>query len=107
MIQNLNQSPNDPIFWQKHVAQFKASNQTKAKYCKQHELTYHRFLYWYTKLTKAKTQNSHPVELIPVRVSKPETTAPKDCIANVELGNGVKINIFDEVVLFKIIESVG
>ena len=107
MIQNLNQSPNDPIFWEKHIDLFKASNQTKSKYCKQHELTYHRFLYWYTKLTKARTHKPQPVELIPVRMSMHEKKEPKDSIASLLLANGVELHIFNEAVLFKLIKSIG
>lgn len=107
MTQNLNQSTEDTAYWQAQVDQFQVSSQTKTKFCKQNAVNYHRFLYWYTKLTKKGAQTSRPVDLIPVRVSKPETKESNDYIANVVLDNGVKINIFDEAVLFKIIESIG
>jgi len=107
MIQNLNQSAENATFWQKHIDQFQAAGQTKTKYCKQHELNYHRFLYWYTKLTKTSAHKSQPADLIPVHVMTPKATEPKDCIANLELASGVKIKLFDEAVLFKLIESVG
>ena len=107
MIQNLNQSTEDAAYWQAQVDQFQISGQTKTKFCKQNAVNYHRFLYWYTKLTKKGTQTSHSPDLIPVHISKPEITAQKECVANIELKNGVKINIFNEAVLFKMIESIG
>lgn len=107
MIQSLNQSTEDTAYWQAQVDQFQVSGQTKTKFCKQNTVSYHRFLYWYTKLTNKGARTSHSADLVPVHITKPETTAPRDCLANIELENGIKINIFDEAVLFKMIESIG
>ena len=36
----------DRHFWEQHVTQFKNSGLSKAQYCREHQLTYHQFVYW-------------------------------------------------------------
>ena len=33
-------------FWEQHVAHFMDSGLSKAQYCREHQLTYHQFIYW-------------------------------------------------------------
>ncbi|EWH01125.1 IS66 family insertion sequence element accessory protein TnpA [Halomonas sp. BC04] len=38
-------------FWQQQIGDWQASGLSGIAYCKQHSLTYHRFVYWRKKLT--------------------------------------------------------
>ena len=44
--------------WRRHREQWKQSGVSQATYCKQHQLTYHQFVYWNAKLKK----NAQPSE---------------------------------------------
>lgn len=37
---------NRRYFWEQHVADYIDSGLSKAQYCREHELTYHQFVYW-------------------------------------------------------------
>ena len=50
-------------FWKTHVASWRASRVSQAKYCRQHELKFHQFVYWRRKFTPNPTV---PVSLVQV-----------------------------------------
>ena len=60
----------DANCWQQHVDQFQQFKQSKLSYCKQYDLSYHRFLYWFSKLTGDDRPVQPTSTLIPVRLSK-------------------------------------
>jgi hypothetical protein len=51
------------IDWQTHVAEYETSGCSKAAYCREHQINYHRFLYWYGRFGNTGTS------LVPVRLS--------------------------------------
>ena len=44
--------------WQQHIKAWQTSGMSQAAYCKQHDLIYHRFGYWYRKLIGCQRQPS-------------------------------------------------
>lgn len=44
--------------WQHHIDHWQASGLSGMAYCRQHELIYHCFVYWRSKLTKGSTEPS-------------------------------------------------
>lgn len=48
-------TPNTPeeltSYWQHYVEVWQASGMTQAEFCKQHDLLYHRFIYWKQKFS--------------------------------------------------------
>jgi len=47
----------DKSYWLKHIERYKASGLNKSKYCARHNITYHNFLYWLSKLTNQPLQS--------------------------------------------------
>ena len=46
----MSSSPNDAAYWRQQVDQWQASGLSQTQYCKTHQLTYHRFIYWRQKI---------------------------------------------------------
>lgn len=82
MVQNPTQRLEDTTFWQTHVDQFQAVKQSKTKYCKKHSLNYHRFLYWFDKLTKPRNSSANIPNLVPVHVTEPKISSQRSIIAS-------------------------
>jgi len=72
--------------WQAHIDACNNSGQSKQAYAEQHNLVYHRFLYWGRKLNKKK-----PDEFIAVRV-KPAVNVV-GALGVLEFPNGVRLVI--------------
>jgi len=47
----------DKSYWLKHVENYKASGLNKNRYCVQHSVSYHKFLYWFDKLTSQSSSS--------------------------------------------------
>lgn len=45
-------------FWQQHVTGWQASGMSQAEFCKQHDLLYHRFIYWKQKFSGDRLRTS-------------------------------------------------
>jgi len=90
MTQTISHSTEGATFWQVHVTQFQSAGKNKTQYCKQHNLNYHRFLYWYSKLIRIESDRNETVNLLPVRISTSETKSHQGAVA-----------------LFKLIKSLG
>lgn len=45
--------------WMSHVKQWRDSGQSQARYCKAHELSYHRFIYWRKKFEDEESGGDH------------------------------------------------
>jgi|ETNmetMinimDraft_20_1059909.scaffolds.fasta_scaffold11452_3 hypothetical protein len=95
----------DANYWQQHVDQFQQYKQSKLSYCRQHDLTYHRFLYWFSKLTGDNQQMQPVSSLIPLKLSK--KIDKNDKVASFTLGNGLTISIYQEDVLFNLIQHLS
>jgi hypothetical protein len=54
--------------WQEEVDRWQASGQSQRAFCRSHDLSYHRFIYWRRKLERRSTENRCPSSsaLVPV-----------------------------------------
>ena len=84
----------DESFWRRHVEAFKTMNISKIGYCKQHDLAYHRFLYWCGKFTKNESK------LLPVRINSSEMA---QAICAIELPRGGRVLVYSEQILTKLL----
>ena len=82
-------------FWQPHVDAFNSMGITKVKYCKDHGVEYHKFLYWHQKLIRATTGNLLPVQL--------KSAGSANALCTVESPKGYRISIHTESALTKIL----
>ena len=86
-------------FWQEHVETYLVSGYNKSQYCRQHDLTYHRFLHWcrkFTKIGEEEAVNSGN-SFIPVKLKS--TSRAANCICTLELADGNRLLIHDESTL--------
>ena len=95
----------DANFWQQHVDQFQQFKQSKLSYCKQHSLTYHQFLYWFSKLTDDDRPVQPASPLIPVKLS--QKIDKNDLVASLTLSNGMTIGIHQQDVLFHLVKQLS
>ena len=73
-------------YWQKHIESYKASGLNKSAYCLRAVVCYHRFLYWFDKLSKRplqtkaadKAEQFIPVQLAVAQKSKSVEREAKD-----------------------------
>jgi len=55
--------PNRSRYWQAHVKALSESGLSRAEYCRQHQLSYHTFVYWQRKFAP---KNPQGMKLVPV-----------------------------------------
>lgn len=77
-------------FWDQHVTQFQNSDLNKAQYCREHQLTYHLFIYYCAQRQTEKDESvaHQPSGFVPVRFGAPVQPSELD----ITLPNGVQIN---------------
>jgi len=79
-------------FWQSHIEACALQSASKAQYCRDHELSYHCFIYWHSKLAKQQPSGQNfpdnHSKLIPVSL----TQSPYPAELQVQLPNGVLIS---------------
>ena len=81
----------DRHFWEQHVTQFKDSGLSKAKYCREHQLTYHRFIYWVPQFSPHDDKSPEAVitnRFVPVGLT--QSTQPAEL--EITLPSGIQIN---------------
>jgi len=78
--------------WRQHIEQFHTSDQSKAQYCRDHELVYHQFIYWHSQLSPVNAELSDSPTSIPASFV-PLSVVPMSPIASVQLAlpNGLRI----------------
>ena len=57
-------------FWKQHIEGWKSSNQTQTEYCRQHDLSHDRFVYWKRKFRRDSKPSFIELELSPVTLPK-------------------------------------
>jgi len=64
-------------YWQQHIDRWQVSGLSQQGFCKTHDLSYHRFLYWRRKFEGRTTENIKPPSspLVPVIYRPPSTAA--------------------------------
>lgn len=78
-------------FWEQHVTQFMDSGLSKAQYCREHELTYHQFVYWVPQFSPINNEQVAAVtanRFLPVTLSQSAQPAELE----ITLPSGVQIN---------------
>ena len=92
----------DETFWRNHVNACKTSECNKSQYCKQHGLSYHRFLYWYNKFAAPFTNDA----LISVQMQEQaisHVSPPQTILATLVLRSGLQLQIYDVSVVTMIL----
>ncbi len=81
-------------YWQQRIDTWRISGQSQQAYCKAHDLSYHRFVYWRRKLEKPQTANRSPSSsaLVPVTVQGPCTASGLSLV----FPNGVELRGLSE-----------
>lgn len=77
-------------FWESHINAWQSSGLSKARYCREHDLSYQQFIYWAPKsgqLVKAQAS-----KLLPVTITQ-QTAAPE---LQIRLPNGAVISGISE-----------
>ena len=78
-------------FWEQHVAHYIDSGLSKAQYCREHELTYHQFVYWVPQFSPLINEPVAAVttsKFLPVRLN--QSAQPSEL--EITLPSGVQIN---------------
>lgn len=91
--------------WQSHIQQWQNSDLSQVDYCKQHQLVYHRFVYWLCKFRKAQACDG-PVDSGFVRVAVVPAQSAHGL--SITLAGGVRIEGVDHhtvALLPKVIEA--
>lgn len=87
----------DSFYWENHVKAAQQSSLSRAAYCRQNNISYHRLKYWHYKLTPSANHKVIPIE---ITTSNSETPL---CI--LELNNGSRLLIHSEEVLAYILRD--
>jgi hypothetical protein len=87
----------DRLFWQQQCELFSQSGLSRASYCRQQAIDYHRFGYW---LKQLQAPALVPVKLVPIKPS--ENTV----LCSLLFSNGYRLNIYDITVLPSVLEMV-
>ncbi len=80
--------------WQQQVDRWRVSGQSQQAFCKTHDLSYHRFVYWRRKFEDGLTENQNPSTsaLVPVIYRPPSTAARLSLV----LPNGLELRGLSE-----------
>ena len=81
-------------YWQQQVDTWQVSDQSQQAFCKEHELSYHRFIYWRRKFECRSTENQEPPSsaLVPIIYQPPSTAAGLSLV----LPNGLELRGLSE-----------
>ena len=96
-------------FWQGHVAQWRASGQSQAAYCREQQLSVHRLRRWRTKLERqASPSGAVEPDLIPVQVQPALRETPGDSGVRVWLNERCWVEVavgFDQATLAAVLQA--
>ena len=81
-------------YWQQQVDTWRVSGQSQQAFCKAHELSYHRFVYWRRKFEGRSTENQirSSSALVPVTYRRPTTGGGLSLV----LPNGLELSGLSE-----------
>lgn len=102
----------DENFWCHHIAARSASGASRAVYCKQNNIDYHRLGYWTRKLSSAKLELTKPVDspiskltkLIPVQLKPPTVQNNSTVLCTINLKNGHVLQMHDQQALLMLLD---
>ena len=74
---------------QDHIQAWQQSEQSQLRYCQENNLTYHKFVYWLSKIRRKQ----HPVDqvFIPVGIKRSSSFIPTDI--EIIFPNGVRLRV--------------
>ncbi len=87
--------------WHKHFESYQISGQTKAEYCRKHNLTYHRFIFWCGKFEKGNSSlaiTDDGPAFVPIKL-KSNSPIKQQTLCTLEFNDGKRLLIHDVVVL--------
>ena len=73
MSSSIDSQPSRQEFWEEHIHAWQLSGLSKARYCREHELSYHQFIYWVPKVrpnTKPDVCARQLPRLVPVALQQ-------------------------------------
>jgi|688.fasta_scaffold372224_1 hypothetical protein len=94
----------DKESWQQHVESYQKSKQTKAAYCKKHNLVYHQFTYWCHRLKRKQASSEIPKNssaFIPIKIKSDSLRVTPLC--TLEFDDGKRLLIHDVLVVKELI----
>ena len=100
-------------YWLKHIESYNASGLNKNRYCNQHDIAYHRFLYWFEKLDKKTSRpsaNNKTNQFIPIKEARaitPKNLKPTEALCILELKQGHRLLVHNEAILEKLFLLLG
>lgn len=81
-------------YWQQQISACQAAGLSCAAYCKQHDISYHKFVYWRSKLSKlSKQEDSNKPAAMPAGFAK-VTSQPLPTGLTLSLPGGLSISGF-------------
>jgi len=107
----VNESNNgSEVFWREHYEAFQASGLSRAKYCRQHHLVYHRFLYWYHKfnlahVTTGDDSSSASSKFLPIHIhSGQQSDSDAKALCTLELGTHQRLLIHTPAAIERVLQ---
>lgn len=79
-------------YWQQQISACQAAGLSGAAYCKQHQLSYHKFAYWRSKLSKL--EDAKQSATVPAGFAKAVVTQPLSTGLTLSLPGGLSISGF-------------
>jgi hypothetical protein len=57
-------------YWEEHVKRYEASGMSKAAYCREHNVVYHQFMWWYKRLCCQSDEGGEPFVALEHKLAK-------------------------------------
>ena len=84
-------------YWQEQIQLKQESGLSRAAYCKKHDLSYHKFVYWEQKKAQRKKSQLLPVKLIATQDY--DSGAKSKVLCSILLKSGHKLKVYDQSML--------
>lgn len=101
-------------YWQQHQSALISSGFSRKRYCREQDISYHRFSYWSRKLSprqegeKSKKEKESPLKkglLLPVQMTSTEQESSSPSLGTLHLKNGHYLTIHHERALLLLLEQ--
>jgi hypothetical protein len=89
-------------FWQDHIAQYQKTKLNRRAYCREQNLSYNKFQYWFYKLRASSTAKP---KAIPVMLKQDSINYNLPALCTLELGLGKRLLIHDRSIVNYLLES--
>ena len=99
-------------YWKQHQSSFLASGLSRRRYCREHEVNYDRFNYWFNKLSSHQKSGQLEKELLgknssflPVHLGQAKSDSLSQPLCTLSLKNGHHLVIHHESALSLLLEE--